>query len=449
MRTVTSWIARFFLAASLVALCLVPPAVPEDKPATTWQEAKIPFRALNTTSSGASLWVCGTGEGIAVSSDGGEHWEVRQQKVDGPVLLSINFADEKFGYAAGVNGSLLMTEDGGQNWTARPAARDAILQVSFSDPRHGLIRTFSSLLFTADGGITWSEISAGENADQMKTFRFTFSLVALDAAHMAVMLKEGTAQYEPQAFLFTQDGGKSWKFLNIPNVTLYSFFRMDGKYWTVGTEVIHKTDQGGGYSVPVALFSSDGTKWEHADGDLSACKLENCIACNKSGCLSANGTITNFFSGKTSYREFPLNEKLTTTWAAADSSVCFVGSGLQCAIAKSVEKPSPSDFPLPTTVAPGPLGAATGNAPHCIVCTFDRVFIDSKAQGMYSVKLALGIGSNGIVDSAVAEGAPTPEIKSRIEQQAQTWIFEPYQKDGGDMKVEFNTGIFINVVRPH
>jgi hypothetical protein len=26
--------------------------------------------------------------------------------------------------------------------------------------------------------------------------------------------------------------------------------------------------------------------------------------------------------------------------------------------------------------------------------------------------------------------APIPEVKSRIEQQAQEWIFEPYLKDG-------------------
>ena len=57
---------------------------------------------------------------------------------------------------------------------------------------------------------------------------------------MAVMMKQGPAQYEGQGFLVTGDSGKSWKFAGIPNTTLYSFLRASGKYWTVGTEVIHK-----------------------------------------------------------------------------------------------------------------------------------------------------------------------------------------------------------------
>ena len=56
----------------------------------------------------------------------------------------------------------------------------------------------------------------------------------------------------------------------------------------------------------------------------------------------------------------------------------------------------------------------------------DRLLIDKKAQGVYTIKLAVEIAKNGIVKTVVADGAPTPEVKSRIEQQAQEWIFEPY-----------------------
>jgi photosystem II stability/assembly factor-like uncharacterized protein len=103
-----------------------------------------------------------------------------------------------------------------------------------------------------DGGSTWPVVSAGDDAEVLKTFPYTYSLVALDAAHMAVMLKQGSAQYEPQAFLVTSDGGKSWRVVNIPNVTLYSFLRAQGTYWAIGTEVVHKDKPGGGYAVPVA-----------------------------------------------------------------------------------------------------------------------------------------------------------------------------------------------------
>jgi photosystem II stability/assembly factor-like uncharacterized protein len=296
--TLTPIQPHFFIL--LAALILVVNAVCEEKIASEWHLKDLPFRVLNVTSIGSSLWLCGTDESVAVSSDGGEHWLVKHGTADGAVLLNIGFANDKFGYAAGTGGVFLTTEDGGETWSSHSAGKDAILQVSFSDPKHGLIRTFTSLLFTLDGGASWAVVSAGENADDIKHFPYPFSLVALDGTHMAVMMKQGSAQYEGQGFLVTGDSGKSWKFVAIPNTTLYSFLRASGKYWTVGTEVIHNDQPGGGYGVPVALYSSDGEKWDHSSNDLASCKPQMCVACTSKGCLSSNGTITDVFSEKTS-----------------------------------------------------------------------------------------------------------------------------------------------------
>jgi photosystem II stability/assembly factor-like uncharacterized protein len=227
---------------------------------TGWRISDAPFRALNITNSGQMLWICGPDESIAVSSDNGAHWQVKHQTPGGALLLNIDFADAKFGYAAGTGGTILTTVDGGELWTPHSVGGETIFQVSFADPQHGLLRTRSALLFTVDGGSNWAPVSAGQNSEELKHFPFTFSLVALDASRMAIMLKEGAQQYNTQAFLVTQDSGKTWSFVNIPNVTLYSFLRREGKYWAIGTEVIHKEQRGGGYSVPVALYSSDGQK---------------------------------------------------------------------------------------------------------------------------------------------------------------------------------------------
>lgn len=440
-------IVGVFLLISFVAF-FVSRAICQDKSESDWHARSVPFRVLNATSSGSSLWVCGTDEAVAVSSDAGEHWQVKHTTPDGAVLLNISFANEKFGYAAGTGGLFLTTEDGGETWTSHTAGKDAILQASFSDEKHGLIRTLTSLQFTIDGGTNWALVSAGQNSEDIKHFPYTFSLVALDSTHMAVMMKEGSAQYEGQRFLVTDDSGKSWKFIAIPNTTLYSFLRVSGKYWTVGTEVIHKDQPGGGYGVPVALYSSDGEKWDHSNNDLSSCKPQMCIACTTEGCLSSNGTITDVFSDKTSYLEFPSNRELTPKWAANGSALCYVGNGLQCAPVKSVVKPTPGDIPLPTAVGPGPLGAPQPEGPHCIVCSMDRLLIDKKAQGAYTIKLAVEIAKNGIVKTVVADGAPTPEVKSRIEQQAQEWIFEPYLKDGAAVNVKLNTSVRVNVIKP-
>jgi photosystem II stability/assembly factor-like uncharacterized protein len=437
----------FLLLLMCIAACRLTAANAQNSD-SGWRSNNLPFRVVNTTSIGQSQWICGTDESIAVSSDGGEHWRVKHQTTDGAVLLNIAFANDKFGYAAGTGGVLLTTEDSGETWSSHSAGKDPILGLSFSDPKHGLIQTFNALLFTVDGATTWTAVSAGQNSEEMKRFSYPFSLVALDSAHMAIMLKQGSAQYEPQAFLFTQDSGKSWNFLNIPNVTLYSFLRAQGRYRTVGTEVIHKGDKGGGYSVPVALSSADGENWEHSSNDLTECQLQMCVACNTEGCLSANGTITNFFADKTTYKDFSATRQLTTKWSAAGSTICFVANGLHCSHLAPVAKPSPSDIPLPIASAPGPLNAVPLTGPHCIVCTMDRILIDQKAQGAYTIKLALEIGKNGTVKSATAEGAPTQEAKSRIEQQAQEWIFEPYLKDGTAVNLKLNTAIHVNVIKP-
>ena len=68
---------------------------------------------------------------------------------------------------------------------------------------------------------------------------------------------------------------------------------------------------------------------------------------------------------------------------------------------------------------------------------FDRTVLEA-VQGAYTIKLILGIAKNGTVTSVEAQGAPTPEIKSRVEQQTQQWIFEPYLKDGAPVNVNVN-----------
>ena len=438
------WFFFFLAVAGFINL-----AGGEDQTGHGWQSPNLPFRVFGIASEVSSLWACGTNEGIAVSLDGGTHWRVKHETADGNLLIDMQFVNEKFGYAAGTGGLILATEDGGETWMPHYAGTSSILQASFSDPKHGLIRTSESLLFTVDGGANWSAVSPSDNAKLFETFAFTYSLVVLNSEHMAVMLKRGSAQYEAQTLLVTSDGGKSWRTVNIPNVTLYSFLHAQDKYWAVGTEVVHKDQRGGGYAVPVALYSSDGIQWEHSTTDLSACKLEMCVACTARGCLSANGTITNIFAKEPIYWVFPPAPKLTPKWAATDSAMCFVGAEVQCSALASATAPGVGADPVPSVVSPEPLGSKPPVGPHCISCGLDQMIVDQKAQGLFTILLSLDIARNGTVSAVEAEGAPTPAIKSRIEQEARQWIFEPYVKDGGRVNLKLNTRIQINVIHPH
>jgi photosystem II stability/assembly factor-like uncharacterized protein len=343
---------RFILLIFFGTLFFIGRAVCQGETAPHWHVKSLPFRVFNITSNGSTLWTCGSDETLAVSADSGEHWQLKHQKTGGAVLLNVGFANEKFGYAAGTGGQFLTTEDGGDTWSSHSAGEGTISQVSFSDARHGLIRTYASLLFTSDGGATWALVPAAQNSEEIKEFPYSFSLVALDSEHMAVMMKHGPGQYEDQGLFLTENSGRSWKFSTIPNVTLYSFLRAQGKYWVVGTEVIHKDEPGGGHAVPVALYSSDADKWERSNNDLSACQPEMCTLCTSAGCLSANGTITGFFSERTSYRAFTPNPALTAKWAADGSAICFAGKTLQCADVNLAVKPSIGDIQLPTALAP-------------------------------------------------------------------------------------------------
>jgi Photosynthesis system II assembly factor YCF48 len=225
------------LVAPVLLLSCAITSVGEGKP---WNSHDFEFRVLNTTASSGSLWICGTEEAIAVSADDGQNWEVKHRAPNGNSLLNIDFVNDSFGYATGTGGSFLTTEDGGKTWLSRSIGKDTILQASFSDPQHGIIRTPSSLLFTTDGGQHVSAVSDGQNADDIKRFPYTFALVALDPAHMGIMMKQGSAQYEGQRFLVTSDSGKTWSFTLIPDSTIYSFLRAREQYWAIGTQVIGK-----------------------------------------------------------------------------------------------------------------------------------------------------------------------------------------------------------------
>jgi photosystem II stability/assembly factor-like uncharacterized protein len=448
----TSVITNLRKALTVTTLCCSlfpgPIAGSQLPPNAGWHLSATPFRVIGIASDGSSIWACGANEEIAVSRDAGIQWQLKHKVPDGNLLLNIQFIDRKFGFAAGTGGLLLVTEDGGETWIPHSGPSATILQASFSDPQHGLIRTPEALEFTADGGKRWTPITAVNNPDALKTFPYTFSLHVLDSNHMAVMLKQGAAQYEPQMFLTTSNAGKSWETNSIPNVTLYSFLSVRGKYWAVGTEVVDKDKPDGGHAVPVALVSADGIQWTHSPNDLSACKPEGCIACTAQGCFSSNGTVTDFFGSRTIYRTFPTEPTLTTKWAATDSAICFVGNTVACTALTISEKPTTGEQPEPVTIAPPPLDKPVAAGPHCVECELDRILIDTKAKGIFTVKLSLDIAEDGTVGGVKVDGAPTPQIKSRIEQQAEQWIFEPYMKNGIRVRLKLNTQIQIDVVHP-
>jgi hypothetical protein len=309
----------------VVAVFGTAPLILAEDPA--WRTYDPGFRVLDVTD-GASgtLWVCGSDASIAASQDNGAHWEIRDQVKGAGLLLTIRFRGS-FGFAVGTAGYVAFTEDAGTTWRHLAVPYRDVLSGSFWDETHGLLRTRSAVLSTVDGK-TWISVS-DQNAPDFRSFPYVLGVAALDASHMAIHISEPPPSRS--GFLVTTNSGAAWNFVEIPNTTITSLLVQGGKYWAVGTEVIHKGESGGGNAVPLALYSLDGEKWDHTQHDIQMCHWEGCGGtCTDQGCLAASGLVLTIFDELSERVVFDPNPDLTVKWAMARTAFCFVGRQLEC-----------------------------------------------------------------------------------------------------------------------
>jgi len=366
---------------------------------------------------------------IASSADGGTTWMTKHFDANGAALLAMGFADEKFGYAAGAGGVLLFTDDGGETWIAQSVDTSVIYAAAFSDRRHGLIHTRSAVLSTVDGGKSWNPVPVPPKEDNRSPgFGWVFSLGVVDSRRMAVIFKEGAAQYFSQRLVVTGDGGNTWSTQDIPSMTLHSFTVHGGEFWVTGTEVIEKDKPGGGYAVPVAMHSADGQTWTHAERPK-----EVPYACTVQGCLYRNGEAVKLFEKPPErYWVSSAEKALTTRWAVAGRSICSVGVELRCsAVEETTQLPQKEErAQVPATITPPALGPETNRGPQCILCPFETVIVTKDYQGVAEVELKLQIDTTGLVSEVQVVHATKPDIGDRMMVAARNWIFAPYKKDG-------------------
>jgi photosystem II stability/assembly factor-like uncharacterized protein len=97
---------------------------------------------------------------ILVSADAGRSW--RQSPVPTRVTLtSVFFVDDRQGWAAGHDATILRTRDGGATWQtvyADPERDAPILDLWFRNARQGLaVGAYGLILVTSDGGDSWQD----------------------------------------------------------------------------------------------------------------------------------------------------------------------------------------------------------------------------------------------------------------------------------------------------
>ncbi len=208
-------------------------------------------------------WACGRFGAILHTSDGGKTW-MRQDTQTDYTLSSIHFTDNKNGWAVGDEGTIIHTKDGGKTWVKQKSPVSYFLMgVHFATSQKGWIVTERThVLYTKDGGTTW-EVQFNDVDFILKSVSFADDQNGWAVGEYGFIYHttDGGATWKKQAgdfgismetgeitagnFLFdvfaassnsawavgidgfvtrTEDGGKTWKQVNVPvpKVNLYS-----------------------------------------------------------------------------------------------------------------------------------------------------------------------------------------------------------------------------------
>jgi Photosynthesis system II assembly factor YCF48 len=392
-------------------------------PSSKWDTVELPSRPLNITENKGVLWVCGAAELISESRDGGKTWSVQHFVKNGGVLLTIGFADERFGYAGGTSGALLLTDDGGKTWRRIQAPAQVTYEASFSDKMHGLIQTPKAIYKTSDGGASWAAAEIGLGSEELEGFSHVAAILPLNAKQMMIVLSEGNSTYYSCKFLVTHDGGLNWKITEVPNTGLTRLTKHGGEYWYAGMEVINKDKPGGGYGVSLLMHSADGENWTH----VTKWSQKEFSVCNVQGCLYWDGAGVEFPpTNPVHYWTFPAEKVVTAKWAVAMNRICSIGATLRCAPVTVTETMPPyveSSSSIASPIFPPALDAPPNKGPQCIFCDVERVIVTPDYEGIAEASLKIHVAPNGLVEDVEVVNATNPEIGERLAAMARTWIF--------------------------
>ena len=384
-----------------------------------WVGVALPFRPVRITAVKDAMWVCGTNEMIAVSKDGGVTWQMQHQKRDGEILTNVAFVNSMIGHASATNGLLLSTSDGGQTWSSQSTG-GTIRQFSFADLTNGIADLNGVLKVTSDGGGRWSDVEVLRTDEQLRKFSDIMSVAALSPTHMAAAIRQPEVE---ERYLSTVDGGKSWTSHHQPNTIANSLFVHDGEYWAFGIEYLGREhNPGGGYSVPVALHSTNGQIWQH--GVRATWEFSGCT---EQGCILPYGVIEALYGTTEKIWSLPQNLPMTRNWGMSGDRVCVVDRELRCGNAIASEVPQPA----PKNASPEMFRVAESEPllSDCVECVLPKIDFDVNAlkgqAATTKVTVILSINRDGTIGAVETLAAPSESIASDIRKGIGGWLIAP------------------------
>lgn len=215
------------LPAALAAALLTLPAAAGDAPApraglSSAPQLAQPGKAPLLAAARAGRRIVAVGDyGIVVLSDDGRSFRQARSVPTRAPLTSVFFIDERQGWAAGHDGTVIATADGGETWRMLRQERGkerVLLSVWFENARHGLaVGQFGLALETQDGGATWTERKLlGESARPEEADRHLMQIFPGPAGTLFIATEAG-------GLLRSEDGGARWTLVQTDN---------KGSFWT-------------------------------------------------------------------------------------------------------------------------------------------------------------------------------------------------------------------------
>jgi len=395
-----------------------PPHAAPAKSVGAWTSIALPFAPFQVSRRQGQIWVCGTDEGIAASSDGGKTWEVKHNRKDGEVLLHVAALSETLVYAAGTHGLLLWSKDGGETWASRSNGSETIKRISFADETHGIRQAETRVEITTDGGAHWTEVTVWKTDKTVQPFSEVLGVAALDSLHMVI------AVHQPQGengFLATHDGGATWNLAHLADTFDRMLFVRDGEFWSYGTEYVNREVRGG-YGVGDAVHSKDGETWTHAPH--SPHEFTECTA---QGCYLWDGALVDLSGEEPRFWSVPQGGTLSADWAIANGVLCSVNAKLKCAPAVAgAEPPARPEEDRPIVVSLN--SRALSN--DCLKCEFKSWAADKNLRINALVEAEIFIGKNGTVENVRVSDPPNSQIREAIAGQISNFIFVPPRREG-------------------
>lgn len=431
---------RLKSAVFFVGLCCS--AVPLlASPPEGWHAVDPGFSVQVLIGHGTAMWAAGSAESIAVSTDGGQHWTCKHENVTGSLLLTLRFVDGKFGYAAGTGGKLVVTQDGGETWTAQKVADETILQAAFGDPLHGVVRTISALLLTSDGGQSWRPVVPESDPDWVKRYPVTVGMVALDKNWMTVRVAAAPNAPSAGEFLWTGDGGATWKTSGIDNTRIYDLFVARGSIWAAGYE----------RAEPMSFRQAGGAKWEHVPVNYEACHWPGCGGYTDQGYFAGKDFLVLTQDGKETMASFPTRQVLTSQWARSGERLCAVrGETIECAALQPMGKVEMNrEMPGWEQAGFAGIGRLPRSNPQCLRCDLQsRYFAKTAAAGEVEVTISFMLDPLGHVTQSQVAGDVPEELAANIRRQMEGWFFEPLRRSGEPVAAHANLRVHIAIADP-